>query len=649
MRRLSVLLLLLGCGDKDPDTDTDTLDDTGEAVNDADGDGADTETDCDDSDASAYPGADEVCDGVDNDCDGSIDNDAVDAPTWYADSDGDGYGSPLVSAVACEAPTGHVEDGTDCDDTSAAVMPGATELCDGIDNDCDGSIDVGAADAAVFYRDGDGDGYGDATASEAACTEPSGYVSDDTDCDDASTDINPGEAEVCNDGIDNNCDDDWSSCVLEGAYVDTDADFSLTGTTYYQQVGYELSSAGDVNGDGIYDVLIGARYGGADMQGQVYVFFGSTSGLSSTPDVTASGEEESSHFGAYVDAADDIDGDGFGDFVVGAYGYGEGSTGRAYGFLGPVTAGVVPEPAFTVDASAEGDYAGWRINGVGDTNGDGYADVVVTSPANSDYVDNAGAAALFLGPVTGALALADGHAFLYGAADGDWTGGASSAPGDVNGDGFDDLCISAETATVSSSSEGEVYVVFGPVTGEVDLAADADLIIQGVEEGDTIGWGSGAGDTNGDGYADVLVSSVYRDSEAGGAWLVLGPASGTLAVTGADALIEGAAGEQVGYSVDASGDLDQDGSDDIVIGAPYAAGGDGAAYAVYGPITGTVQLSTDADITISGTAAGRLGRSVAILSDVHNDGYDELGVGAYLDSSASTYNGAAYVFFGLGL
>ena len=187
-------------------------------------------TDCDDADATAYPGADEVCDGDDEDCDGVVDeDDAIDASTWYADSDGDGFGDATSATTACYAPTGHVASSSDCDDGDAAVSPAASELCNGIDDDCDGSVDEdSAADAATWYADSDGDGDGTARTSTTACSQPRGYAATDTDCDDADAAINPGATEACN-GYDDDCDglvDDDDSGVSGTTtwYIDYDSD-----------------------------------------------------------------------------------------------------------------------------------------------------------------------------------------------------------------------------------------------------------------------------------------------------------------------------------------------------------------------------------------------------------------------------------------
>jgi MYXO-CTERM domain-containing protein len=201
-------------------------------VPDADGDGYDHPDygglDCDDTDADVNPGADEVCDSIDNDCDGDIDEaSATDASTWYADTDGDGYGDASSTDVACDEPTGYVADATDCDDGDGAVNPAATEVCDSIDNDCDGDIDeASATDASTWYADTDADGYGDASSTDIACDEPSGYVADATDCDDTEAAAHPGADEVC-DSIDNDCDGDIDEASATDAstwYADEDGD-----------------------------------------------------------------------------------------------------------------------------------------------------------------------------------------------------------------------------------------------------------------------------------------------------------------------------------------------------------------------------------------------------------------------------------------
>jgi hypothetical protein len=184
-------------------------------------------TDCDDRDSSQHPGADEYCNGEDDDCDGTIDEEAVDMLTWYADTDRDSYGDPTTAMSACDQPTGYVADGTDCDDTDAAQHPGADEYCNGEDDDCDGDIDEDdAIDVSTWYADRDGDTYGDAAMSDIDCDQPTGYVDNALDCDDMDNMQYPGADEYCN-GEDDDCDgtiDEDDAIDVTTWYADTDGD-----------------------------------------------------------------------------------------------------------------------------------------------------------------------------------------------------------------------------------------------------------------------------------------------------------------------------------------------------------------------------------------------------------------------------------------
>ncbi len=196
---------------------------------DADGDGHPACEDCDDGDAQVNPDGVEVCDDDDNDCDGLIDDaddSTIGQDTWYSDGDGDGFGDPDSTTEACDAPSGYVDDLQDCDDSDRTISPDAEEVCDDVDNDCDGTVDEpDAADAALWYYDGDGDGYGN-TPTLQACEQPSGYVADPGDCDDSTADVNPDATEVC-DEQDNDCDgsvDPDTSADVSTWYADDDSD-----------------------------------------------------------------------------------------------------------------------------------------------------------------------------------------------------------------------------------------------------------------------------------------------------------------------------------------------------------------------------------------------------------------------------------------
>jgi hypothetical protein len=207
--------------------------------------------DCLDTDADRRPGATEVCDGVDNNCNGVVDEFVL--TTFYRDQDGDGYGNATITTQACSAPVGYVAQAGDCDDANAARHPGAAELCDGLDNDCNGQVDEGVK--TTYYRDADSDGYGDATVTTQACAAPAGYVAQAGDCNDGSFAIKPSATEVC-DGVDNNCNGATDEFVLITYYRDADGDGFGNATVTTQAcaapAGY-VAQAGDCN-DGSFAI-----------------------------------------------------------------------------------------------------------------------------------------------------------------------------------------------------------------------------------------------------------------------------------------------------------------------------------------------------------------------------------------------------------
>jgi len=182
-------------------------------------------TDCQDTAGDVYPGAAEVCDGLDNDCTGLVDDNAVDATQWFIDADGDGYGDSARMVWSCTQPVGRISVGLDCSDGDASVYPGAVEACDGLDNDCTGLVDDNAVDATQWFTDADGDGYGDSAQMVWSCTQPAGRISAGLDCSDSNAAVNPGVAEVC-DGLDNDCSGsvDDNAVDSEKYYVDKDGD-----------------------------------------------------------------------------------------------------------------------------------------------------------------------------------------------------------------------------------------------------------------------------------------------------------------------------------------------------------------------------------------------------------------------------------------
>lgn len=216
--------------------------------------------DCDDSERSVAPDALETCNGTDDDCDGEVDEDAIDTAAFSPDVDGDGHGAAAGWVRSCERPEGWVDGFDDCDDARFEVNPDADEVCDTVDNDCDGAVDNDAVDAVTVYADTDGDTHGDPATASTACAF-SGSL-DDTDCDDADATTYAGAPELC-DEVDNDCDgvpDDEISDIPY--YADSDADGygaegDPAGTGCLIPAGFSLTS-GDCN-DANDDVHPAAR------------------------------------------------------------------------------------------------------------------------------------------------------------------------------------------------------------------------------------------------------------------------------------------------------------------------------------------------------------------------------------------------------
>lgn len=169
--------------------------------------------DCDDATGLVAPGRTEHCNGVDEDCDGLTDEEAVDASVWFADADRDGYGNLDSRVVNCDQPPGYVSDASDCNDDESTAFVGSPEVCDGVDNDCNGVVDdPDQLSVTTYWADEDGDGYGSPENSIASCAQIKGYVENDEDCDDGDAGVSPAVEEICADGADQDCDGVDNSC-----------------------------------------------------------------------------------------------------------------------------------------------------------------------------------------------------------------------------------------------------------------------------------------------------------------------------------------------------------------------------------------------------------------------------------------------------
>ena len=622
--------------------------------------------DCDDADPALRPDAIEICDEIDNDCDtllDELDDELEDGLVRYEDIDSDGWGS-TVQRTLCEEEIGWISTSGDCDDADPALRPDAIEICkDGIDNNCNGVVDSDSVDVP-WYRDADQDGYGDTNDSQPACVPPEGYVEDATDCNDGASTVNPGVEETCNNQIDDNCDGGVNQCQLAGTVSLSEADAKYNGETTGDLAGW-ATVYGDLNGDDIKDLVVGANSedtGGSEA-GAVYVFFGPlVSGQYSlaVADVKLTGEGAGDYAGHSLSANGDLNGDGVNDLAIGAINVLiSGSTnGEIYVFFGPLVSGQYSLADADVKLAGEnaGDHAGWSVTSDGDLNGDGSDDIAVGAESEDTGGSAAGAVYVFFGPlVSGQYSLADADVKLIGATGDDLSGYSLAANGDLNGDDVDDLAVGAVNADMEGTAAGVVYVFFGPlVSGQYSLA-DGDVKLIGESVGDYAGYSLVAnGDLNGDGVNDLAVGAVNEDSEestAGAVYVFFGPfVSGQYSLAVADVKLTGEnAGDHAGWSVTSDGDLNGDGTTEILVGAPTAESG--AIYLILGSsdmMSGN--LGTIAYAKWTGESAiDFAGTSVSGGEDINNDGYKDILVSAPYHDSNGSNAGVVYLLFGLGL
>ena len=425
--------------------------------------------------------------------------------------------------------------------------------------------------------------------------------------------------------------------------------WSTQGEQVVSRAGYSVANIGDVNGDGFSDLATGVPYfdGVGTNSGIVLLHYGGAIGFSEDADQVLNGRQAEALFGFSVSGAGDVNGDGYADLIVGAPHWQEGETqeGRSFLYYGSEM-GVADNPGWIAESNQANAMYGYSVSSAGDVNGDGFHDVVIGAYSYSNGESGEGGAFVYLGSSEGlsdkAEWSAEGDQVLA------HFGGCVAAAGDVNRDGYSDVLVGSHIYDRQHQDEGAVFLYYGSGQG---LSPTAGWMASAGVESANFGIAvAGVGDVNGDGFSDVLVGAdTYANGESneGATILFLGSSRG---LSENQKHESNRSGSHFGAAVTGAGDLDGDGYSDVLIGAPLwekSGATHGMAFAVYGGPDG---LAFDRAVGLSGDQANsQFGFAVAGGSDYNNDGFSDVVVGIPSYNGVSTGCGKVAAYFGGGL
>ncbi len=429
------------------------------------------------------------------------------------------------------------------------------------------------------------------------------------------------------------------------------------------QFGSSVATAGDVNGDGFSDVIVGASYydNGQTDEGRIYVYHGSATGLSAAANWTAESDQASARMGFSVSTAGDVNGDGYSDIIASAVLYDNGSANEGgvfvwYGSASGLGAnGTIANADWSAESNQTTAQLGWSVSTAGDVNGDGYSDVITGARLYDNGQTDEGRVFIWFGSASGPVANGTPGNANWSAESNQSNshfGMSVSTAGDVNGDGYSDVIIGSQDYDNGQTDEGRTFLWFGSATGPTANGTPLNANWSGESNQTDASYGNSvatAGDINGDGYSDIIIGASLYDSvqtDEGRVYIYNGSSSGpSLSANRTIEINQDSA--NFGNCVAPAGDVNGDGYSDVIIGAPNfdsLQNNEGRAYVYFGGSSG---LSKSADWTArSNQADANFGNSVATAGDINGDGYSDVIVGAPLFDNGQTDEGEASVYNG---